>query len=78
MVRNLGSSDNLPVVERRVLPQDSGGQQVELLQIRSGGFSAGKKRDFESNFGGDLAVLMVSVLSVSGTVEEKVDVYTRS
>lgn len=39
-----GSSENLPVVERRVLPQDSGGQQGELFQIRSGRLSAERRK----------------------------------
>lgn len=78
MVRKLGSSDNLPVVERRVLPQDSGGQQGELLQIRFGRVHAAKKKHFVSNFGRDPAVLVVLVLSASGPVKEKVDVYMRS
>lgn len=78
-----GSSENLPVVERRVLPQDSGGQQGELLQIRSGRLSAERRRkkDFGSNFETDPlrpAVVMVKLLGAPGRVEGKVDVYMRS
>lgn len=81
IIRNLGSSDNLPVVERRVLLKDSYGQQGELLQVQSGCLSAErKKKDLESNFRTQNCPIVVSVeaFSSQGSVEGKVDVYTRS